>query len=338
MIGNSSETIGVRPARVLLALALLTASLALVACDEQGEVSASTARDLVDPLKRAQHAANTYRTLRDIAGDRTRVRRDRSSRRLGRSGADLLPHRGDYAIHESGFATARFMSAHGVLSLSLVDDCNDWTLQEKWDVEFLDQAKRVHRSNLLYRASEKPSANRFIFAYSQEHLGERSDFIGDALPVDGGYLASFSEPEIAALYLPADVVFPITHLRQVLAAARRQRDGFQATVFDGGNAIAYRAETVIGRPLRSNDDNPRIKAARAELDEKTSDRLPDGRTWPVTVDYFPLDDPYAPPVFTRSFVLHESGVIISHHVDYGDLQVDARLKNLDILEPADCGR
>jgi hypothetical protein len=265
-----------------------------------------------------------------------RDRLDRVGRRLGRGSAELLPHLGDYVIHESGFTTPRFKRAQGTLTINLTNDCGDWTLQEKWDLVLKDQLDEFHHSNILYRASEIASTDRFRFAYSRFHLGEETDFIGDVLPVDGGFQAIFSTPKIADLFMRSDIVFPVTHLRQVLAAARRQRGDFEVMVFDGANGFPYRAVTTISRDRRSDDRSPRVLSARTELDEKTSDRLPSGRHWPVRIDYFPEDDPHAPPVFTREFLLHENGIVLGFHLDYGDVQLDARLKNLDIHRAVEC--
>ena len=181
------------------------------------------------------------------------------------------------------------------------------------------------------------SANEFVFAYSRDHLGERTDFIGDVLEIDGGFMARFQVPETTPdLFFSSDLVFPVSHFSRILSEARRGRTNFETTVFDGGNAFPYRAVTTIGGSLRDDDANPRVVAARTELDQASSDRLPPGRHWPVRIDYFPLDDDYAPPIFTREFLLHESGVVLSFHFDYGDLQMDARLKTLDIRDPRPC--
>lgn len=319
--------------RFLIALISL---MFVIACDEQGSlgnVVRSEAGDQVDRLKRG------VETISDRIRNRRDRRRDRrGSRRSGRSGGDPLPHRGDYVIEVSGYSSTRFTKAHGTLTIDLIDDCGDWTLQEKLDVVLFDQAKKTYRSNLLYRATEKVSSDRFTFAYSRDHLGEREDYIGGARPVPDGFLVSFMEPKITDLILPDDVVYPISHFRQVLADAGRRRGGSQAVVFDGGNAIAYQAVTEIGPPLRSNEDNPRVVAARKMLERNTSDRLPAGTTWPVTTSYYPLDDSYAAPVFARDFLLHETGIIIGLHFDYGDFQMDASLANLDIFEPARCAQ
>lgn len=321
-------------ARSISILAALVSLLLISGCDEQSTLTSSVQNEAGRRLERIGQGAGTVtERLRERRGSNRDRRR---GRRLSRSGSDLLPHRGDYVIDVSGYSTATFAKARGTLTLELIDDCGDWTLQEKLDIRLTDQEDKIHRSNLLYRATEKASSNRFIFAYSREHLGERWDFIGDALPVDGGYVATFREPEIADLLLAADIMFPVGHFRQVVASARRQRDGFEASVFDGGNEIAYRAETRIGSPLRSNDSNPRVAKARSVLETKGSDRLPSGRAWPVTIDYFPWNDSFAGPVVTRQFMLHESGVIIGLHFDFGDLQMDASLTNLDIIEPVDC--
>ena len=332
---HEKEGTGLRPARSIIGLAVLILSLALglSACKEDQTWRRSFSSDGGSEVGQIRPASHT---VSDRQRERRRVRRDRPRRRAGRGGGDLLPHFGDYAVHETGFSTTRFKSAHGMLTVEIVNDCGDWTLQEKWDLDLRDQAGESHLSNLLYRASEVRSANKFVFAYSRDHLGERTDFIGDVLWVDGGFVARFQVPEIPDQILPPDLVFPIDHLRLVLSEARRERSTFETIVFDGGNELPYRAVTTISLPLRPDTSNPRVVAARTELDRKTSDRLPDGRHWPIRIDYFPLNDPYAPPVFTREFLLHESGIVLSFHFDYGDIQLDARLKNLDIREAISC--
>lgn len=331
----AEEATSVRPARSIFGFAVLILSLGfgLAACREDEGWSRSVRSDDGNRVEQVRPAS---RTVSDRQRERRRTRRDRTGRRLGRGGGQLLPHFADYTVHETGFATARFKSAHGMMTIELSDDCGDWTLQEKWDLDLRDQADRSHPGNLLYRASEVNSADRFVFAYSREHEGERTDFIGDVLEIDGGHMARFQVPEIADLFLPADLVFPITHLRQILSEARGQRTEFETTVFDGGNPFPYRAVTTISQPLRADDPNPRVAAARTALDPQTSDRLPAGRHWPVRVEYFPMDDAYAPPVLTREFLLHENGIILSFHFDYGDIQMDARLKTLDIREARSC--
>lgn len=324
-----------RPARSTIGFAALTLllGLGLSACVEDQRWSRSARSE---DGKQASQIRPASQTVSDRQRERRRDRRDRTSRRTGRGGGALLPHFADYAVHETGFSTTRFKRAHGMLTIELIDDCGDWTLQEKWDLNLRDQADQSHPSNLLYRASEVRSASKFVFAYSRDHLGERTDFIGDVLEIDGGFMARFREPEIPDLFLPPDLVFPIDHLRQILSEARRQGTGFETMVFDGGNNFPYRAVTTISQPLRADDPNPRVVAARTELDGQTSDRLPNGRNWPVRIDYFPEGDAYAPPVFTREFLLHENGVILSFHFDYGDIQMDARLKTLDIRKAKPC--
>ncbi len=324
-----------RPARSIIgpALLILSLSFGLVACREDEAWSRSVGNGEGSSVSQIRPAS---RTVSDRQRERRRARRDRTSRRVGRGGGNLLPHFADYAVHETGFTTTRFKRAHGSLTVELVDDCGDWTLQEKWDLDLRDQDDASHQSNLLYRASEMRSADKFVFAYSRDHLGERTDFIGDVLKIDGGFMARFRVPEIPDVFLSDDLTFPVTHLRQTLSEARREQTTFETTVFDGGNEFPYRAVTTVGRQLRADDQNPRVAAARTELDTRTSDRLPDGRHWPVRIEYFPLDDVYAPPVLVREFLLHETGIVLSFHFDYGDVQMDARLKTLDIREAKRC--
>jgi hypothetical protein len=334
------EGTGVRPAGFIVAKAMLLLLFSVgVAAGEKEDASGNT---ILDAMQGEDGAGQleirpASQTVSDRQRERRRASRDRARRRFIRGGAELLPHFGDYTVHEKSFSTSRFKSAHGLFTVELINHCDDWTLQEKWDLQLKDQAGKAHHSNLLYRASEGRSGDRFVFAYSNDHRGRRTDFIGDVVEVDDGYLARFREPARSDIFLPPDLVFPVTHLRQILSEARRQRGGFEAITFDGGNDFAYRAVATINQPLRDDEPGANVIATRTDLDPKTSDRLPDGRYWPVRVEYFPMDDVYAPPVFTREFLLHENGIILSFVFDYGDLQMEARLKNLDIREATSCG-
>lgn len=324
-----------RSARSIVTLAAMGLVLALAPANVVGqETKSRSINGDGDALQTEIRPAS--QTVSDRQRERRRRGRDRARRRFVRGSAELQPHFGDYTVHETGFSTSRFKRAHGTLSVELINDCEDWTLQEKWDLDLRDQADASHRSNLLYRASEERSADKFVFAYSRDHLGERTDYIGNVIEVGGGYMARYRVPKIADVFLTPDLIFPISHLRQILSEARRQRTGFEAITFDGGNEFAYRAVTTIDQPLDDNNRTPSVVAARTELDRRTSDRLPEGRHWPVHIDYFPLDDAYAPPVFTREFLLHENGIVLSFHFDYGDIQMDARLKHLDIREAIAC--
>jgi len=336
---NTREGIGVRLARPSIVLTVLIAFFGLGPSADAGQQAASSSLPssfLQSGERQGGLGSVQVAQVTDRQRERERARRDRTRRRFVRGGAEPLPHFADYAIHETGFATTRFTRAHGVLTVELVNDCGDWTLQEKLDLDLRDQADQTFPSNLLYRASEVRSAGRFVFAYSRQHLDERLDFIGDVRGINDGFSVRFQEPPIEEVVLPSDVMFPVSHLRQILAQAGRDNTSFEATVFDGGNSFPYRAVTTIGRPLRDDDSNPRVVAARTELDPQTSDRLPDGRNWPIRVDYFPLEDDFAPPVLVREFLLHESGIVLSYHFDYGDIQLDARLKHLDIREARTC--
>lgn len=277
-----------------------------------------------------------YSDWRRLSRDERRGRRGSRSRRNRRGGGVLIPHRGDYVIEVSGYSTTSFTDAHGTLTIDLLNDCDDWTLQEKLDVVLEDAGKKNYRSNLLYRATEKASARRFNFAYSRDHLDIREDFIGDAVPVENGFLASFMEPRTSDLILPGETVYPITHRREIIAAARRGRDGFDMVVFDGGNDIAYLAKTQISKEIQADDGNPRVAATRAMLEKRRSHPLPTGRTWPVTTRYYPLGHGHAAPILVREFLLHESGIIVGLHFDYGDFQMDASLAHLDIFDLDTC--
>ena len=93
-----------RPARSITGLAILISlmGLGLSACEEDQAWNRSVRSDQGSRVERVRP---TSRTVSDRQRDR-RPRRDRTSRRLARGGAELLPHFADYTLHESGFTTS----------------------------------------------------------------------------------------------------------------------------------------------------------------------------------------------------------------------------------------
>jgi hypothetical protein len=277
--------------------------------------------------------------LAQLSRDSSRIRRDSPWRQglgRGRAADTVLPHRGLYLVDITGYDTARFTDARGTLVIELAQHCNAWTLVEDLDITLSQDGHKAGRSKLIYNGVENHVSGEFTFAYARDHLGERVDFKGHAADLGPARLATFIAPPVADLEMPSGTVHPITHLRQVIAAAQRGEEQFQALVFDGANVVAYDAVAQIDPAVPTDKVNPMVRAVRELLDKHSPDQLPQGRIWPIDIDYFPANDQYARPVVRRETLMHETGITLALHLDFGDFRMDAKLAHLDVQEAPDC--
>lgn len=324
----------------------------LVACDDQGGSFGDRVRDYADRRtdraegwarsaeERAQTFSERLRHYRERPGEADGERRDRGSLLdrgdRGERTGDLLAHQADYVVEPSGYLTPSFDSAQGTLQIDLVKSCQDWTLQERLTVHLERPSGGRPESSVLYRGTEQLDEQRFSFAYSRRHPDNDADVIGQVKQEGRVLAASFQAPQSQVIDLPRQTVFPVQHLRQLIGAARRGRRELVTIVFDGANLDAYRALARISQPVEANPDDPKVPDIDRLLAQTRSDSLPRGRIYPIHIDYFPVADPAAAPLLQRDMLLHESGVIIGMHIDFGDLRMDATLAHLSRQSPPDC--
>jgi hypothetical protein len=326
----------VRKARRFLAVSLVATAALLAGCDDSGQ----SFRERVAARERTA-TQGQGETTRSPFVERVRAMRERRGEPFGgRSagaarGGGLLAHRASYVVEPSGYRTPIYDFAEGTLQIDLIEDCDGWTLQERLTVDLAKPEGGVPQSSILYRATEQ-AEQRLTFSYSRRQPGDEADVIGEVYPEGRLLFANFTAPQRGEIDLPQGTIFPISHLRQVVAAARRGRPELDEIVFDGANLEPYRAHTVIRAPVRPSDDDPRLPDIERLLDRTGSDVLPRGRIFPVHIAYYSILEPFAPPVLEREMLLHESGVIVGMHIDFGDLRMDAKLAHLERQGPVDC--
>lgn len=124
----------------------------------------------------------------------------------------------------------------------------------------------------------------------------------------------------------ADVLFPIQHMRQIIAAAERGDKILSADIFDGSDTglKLFHTLTVIGQPIVNAPDDP---AGKAEA-------IRSMRRWPVVISYFGGDKDQ--PDYVLSSDLYENGISRALKLDYGDFVLAGALDQLTIAPPTTC--
>ena len=151
---------------------------------------------------------------------------------------------------------------------------------------------------------------------SQENLGVR-----------------LTKPGTRSFDLPANLLFPTEHVRQIILAAREGKSLLEASVYDGsetGEKI-YDTLAVIGKVIAPNEKVPTDAAAKQAA-------LASLLRWPVTVSYFERNDAKTDqtPIYTVTFQLYENGITRALLLDYNDFVLSGEMTSLDIQKAKPC--
>ena len=138
-----------------------------------------------------------------------------------------------------------------------------------------------------------------------------------------------SRPAPKAIDFGHNVLFPTQHVERLIEASRNGGRVMQARVYDGSDTGAkiYDTMAVIGK-----------EATKPSDDSESAAGLKGVRRWPVVVSYFDESSKESSPEYTLSFDLYENGVSGTLKLDYGTFALRARLRKLEILPAAVCGK
>jgi hypothetical protein len=214
----------------------------------------------------------------------------------------------------------------------LGDACSGYVVNMRWVNRMFEDDGTGAVSDL--RSSTWEAGDGDAFGFNTTH------YIGSSLTEttsgkaqragSRGVAVALDAPVSKNMSFDGEVAFPTQHMRAVIAAARAGRRILQMRVYDGseGGDKIYETTAVIGAAA---------KPARQEATARGAKRLEGLSTWPVTIAYFDADERgEARPVYQYSFKLYESGVSDSLLLDYGDVALEGRMRQIEILPEAEC--
>lgn len=148
---------------------------------------------------------------------------------------------------------------------------------------------------------------------------------------EAGGKGRIESPAAADFDLPPGTIFPVAHMKRLIAAALKGETRESSFVFDGGDdEKTYKAISIIGKKIEGGASTMTLK----DGDAAALDRLP---AWPVTISYYEItaagEDT---PAYTMSFEMFENGVAGTLTLDYGSFALDGTLANFKFLEQPPC--
>ncbi|MBX3505695.1 MAG: cell envelope integrity EipB family protein [Parvibaculum sp.] len=193
-------------------------------------------------------------------------------------------------------------------------------------VTALDQSYMSNDIRLSY--FEAANGGEFTYTRSEYTNGELTDQEdGTASRLEDGKISLLREGGVRR-ELPSGVLFPVQYHRTVIERAERGERVFELTLFDGTEE-------------RENPTTVFILKQRPETSEvppegKGAEVLKDVAHWPARISYFDKEGGDGMPNFEMGMMLYANGIATDIRLDYIDIEIRARLKELTIFEDGAC--
>jgi len=228
---------------------------------------------------------------------------------------------------KSSTSSSNVKTIDGRTSYRLQRSCDGWSAVEDYAIAFgVGDEGRVSNFISHYETWESHAGTAFSFNVVEHSTvnGENS-YEGFANIDDGMGEAVFLESVEMSQELPENTVFPIQHMQDLLALARKGKKTHQSTLFLGGERddALYFVSSIIGNQKTVSPD-------------ELLGRLGQDSYWPLRIAYFNPDAAGAEPDYEIQFDIQENGVIRSYAVDYGDFVMRARLNSIEPVEEKGC--
>ncbi|MGI3903831.1 MAG: cell envelope integrity EipB family protein [Janthinobacterium lividum] len=243
-----------------------------------------------------------------------------------------VPMAGHHAVYKlsllSGKGTNAPASASGVIDFDFSgSSCEGYTSNLRQLVELQPAEGDSKLNDVRNNTFEDADAKQYTFTTkSATDSDSATEVTGKAeRAADGKISVDLKAPPGHSSY-GAEVLFPVQHMRHIIAAAEHGDKLLSADVYDGSDTGSklFHTLTVIGAPLTSPPDDPSGKA----------EALKGMRRWPVVISYFGGDKDQPDYVLTSD--LYENGISRGLKLDYGDFVLAGALDQLTVAAPSAC--
>ncbi len=230
----------------------------------------------------------------------------------------LLPYRAVYEMTlESGGDAIGLVSIHGGLVIEVEDRCDTWSVSQQVIMQIVREDGTLLTTS-TYDSFEAKDGSWYRFedeTINQPGPNERS--AGEAITATGSNSASIriEEPEMSRHDMPAETLFPMEHMRDILERAGEGERFLSHVVFDGTDGSTVNdVTTVVGKPETINEHT----------------------AWPVRLAFFDHGGEDELPTVEINALLRDDGVALDLAFDYGDFIIRSDLKELSDVSGNGC--
>jgi hypothetical protein len=247
----------------------------------------------------------------------------------------LASHRAAYVLGLGAARAAAVAGIEGALTVELQETCDGWTLSQRMRFSVQDQDGDTVETDISFSSWEAADGNTMRFTMRSSSEGEVVEDIRGRAVLAGsgkGGKVVFTQPEEEVIELPPGTIFPTLHTIHLISRARAGERIVMRPVFDGSAVDgAYEVNALLGTASAPGAARPARPAPGVDA------ALLAGRSWPVRMAYFRMDDRRgAEPEYESSMRLFENGVAIDFRFEYPEFTIRGVLDRLEEIPRPRC--
>lgn len=213
------------------------------------------------------------------------------------------------------------------------DNCEAWTTDHRFRVEYQYPERRAVANTSHYVAFESKDQAQFYFSSERQEDGQMTEQLRGSIDKkeDGTAEADYSRPDDLSYKLPKGYLLPTQHTNELIRRARAGEKFFDAVIFDGTDADGpVEINAHIGKKLTAEE----IKKLAGD---KVDPSLITPEAWHVRMAVFPLKESEGmTPSYEMDVNMHDNGVISYSLVDYKSFKVEQKLIALEKIPAKAC--
>lgn len=257
---------------------------------------------------------------------------------VGAAHSRQLSHRAIYKLNLSPKSSpGNLTDIDGRMVMEWRETCDGFIAEQRIVTNSIDETGGKSVSDISATSWEALDGSSFRFSMRQRLDNELVQEYEGSAKLDaagGGGVAALRKPSNKQIMLPAGIVFPTAHMRNVLVTAREGRRSDSRPLFDGtSESDYYQVVTSIGgisrAPLKSlTEKNVDVDSIRKAIGD-----LP---WWPVQISYYGKNVSEGIPEFEIAYHLYDNGASSNVTLDYGAFALLGTLTRIEAYEPPDC--
>ena len=242
---------------------------------------------------------------------------------------EIVPHRAIYELsYGSGTSRSDVVDVTGNMLFEWEDSCDGWSVTQRTVMSFTYRTgESVDLGWNLVTWESKDGLRYRFFIRNLENGEVKDEFRGEA-HLDGpgkGGVADYTLPEGRQVTLPPGTLFPTAHTIELLKRIEAGETFFWATFFDGFDEEGLSDISAIVTKSMATEAGV---AGRMPL-------LSAGPSSRVHLAFFKHsnDSESTEPEHEQQLRLHQNGIVETITFDFGDFNVEGKLKELKELRP-----
>jgi hypothetical protein len=240
---------------------------------------------------------------------------------------EIVPHRAVYDLSfASGKGNSQVVDVTGAMEFEWEDACDGWSVSQRTAMSFSYQTGETVNLGWNLVTWESKDGQRYRFFIRNLENGEvKEEYRGEA-HLDGpgqGGVADYTLPEGRKIQLPAGTLFPTAHTVALLKHIEAGETFFWATIFDGFDEDGVSDISAI---VTKNLGTEAGVAGRLPL-------LSAGPSNRIHLAFFKHSNETTEPEHEQQLRLHMNGIVETITLDFGDFNVEGKLKELKELRP-----